>query len=294
MRWIFLFVLSLNLAYIAWEVSESPSQDYAEVAALKNVETIVLLSESKQREVTAESEQAATDPAETKNHGINATGEEAEAEAIGVSVLAGGGAETVTDAETAPESNAPSEAISPETPVTADANNTEVIEEVPAGPAQAPGCYTMGPFRDLDQLRGLTREIKSYVIKTDFRGSEEKEPTLYWVYLEPEKSRKMAVETGKRLQAKKIKDFYVIREGAKENGLSLGHFRNKDRAYNLAKKVTAHGFNVNVEPVFKSNTVYWLDYQLSDGAVIPEAIFDQYTKSSGKEKISRRRGDCGV
>ena len=117
----------------------------------------------------------------------------------------------------------------------------------------------------------MTREIKSYVVKADFRGREEKEQTLYWVFIKPEKTRNKAIETGKRLKAKKIKDFYVIRDGDKENGLSLGHFRNKDGAYGLAKKVQKLGFDVVVEPVFRTYTVYWLDYQLSSGVTIPES-----------------------
>jgi hypothetical protein len=50
MRWLFLFVLSLNVAYIAWEMSKTPSVDYADVPMLKNVETIVLLSELKRQQ----------------------------------------------------------------------------------------------------------------------------------------------------------------------------------------------------------------------------------------------------
>jgi hypothetical protein len=153
-------------------------------------------------------------------------------------------------------------------------------------------CFTLGPFRDLDKLRSLTREIKSYVSVADFRGKEEKEPDIYWVYLTPEKSRKEAVATGKRLKTKKVKDFYIIRDGDKVNGISLGHFRNKAGAYGLAKKVTKLGFDVNVEPIFKTYTIYWLDYQLAEGVTIPEKIFDKYTTNTNKDKVSRLKREC--
>ena len=141
-------------------------------------------------------------------------------------------------------------------------------------------------------MRGLTREIKTYVVNADFRGREEKELALYWVYLKPEKNRKQAIKTGKRLKAKKIKDFYVIRDGEKINGLSLGHFRSKKGAYRLARKVKKLGFDVVVEPVFRSYTIYWLDYQLVDGAAIPEPVLEKYTRSGKKEKITRLSRDC--
>ena len=54
MRWLFLFVLSLNLVYFAWQSSQTSSVDYADVPALKNVASIVLLSELKPQENLAE------------------------------------------------------------------------------------------------------------------------------------------------------------------------------------------------------------------------------------------------
>jgi hypothetical protein len=76
------------------------------------------------------------------------------------------------------------------------------------------------------------------------------------------------------------------------NGISLGHFRNKAGAYNLAKKVTKLGFDVNVEPIFKTYTIYWLDYQLAEGVTIPEKIFASYTANTNKDKVSRLKREC--
>ena len=49
MRWLFLIVLFLNLAYIAWQTTRPVTQSYANVQPLKNVQPIVLLSELKQQ-----------------------------------------------------------------------------------------------------------------------------------------------------------------------------------------------------------------------------------------------------
>jgi len=56
--------------------------------------------------------------------------------------------------------------------------------------------------------------------------------------------------------------------------------------------VQKSGFDVTVEPIFKSYTVYWLDYQLTDGVTIPEATFDKYIKTDEKGKISRLSRNC--
>ncbi len=102
---------------------------------------------------------------------------------------------------------------------------------------------------------------------------KKKSSLCIWVYIKPEKSRKKAIETGDRLKSKKIKDFYVIRDGEQKNGLSLGRFKSKSGAYELAKKVKKLGFEVTVEPLFKSHTIYWLDYQLASGVKIPRIDF---------------------
>jgi hypothetical protein len=301
MRWLFLLVFSLNLAYVGWEMSR-PSENYAEVPALKNVQPVILLSELEQKPSSAQNVstvlpedkqvkgQIEISPAEQLS---KYSPVDQRADVINAAVS---NAVAVEKAPADPVAKPAVTAVAPEQEKQLAAGqaqmNAEEVEQ--AGTKQATDCYTLGPFRDLDNLRGLTREIKSYVVKADFRGREEKEQTLYWVYLKPEKTRKKAIETGKRLKAKKIKDFYVIRDGEKENGLSLGRFRNKESAYGLAKKVQILGFDVIVEPVFRSYTIYWLDYQLSSGVSIPESIFDKYIKSAKKNKISRLSRDCAA
>ena len=269
MRWLFLFLFVLNLAYIGWQLMMPATETYADVAPLKNVRPIVLLSENSPGEKPASMSEtlAVKDNAGSSVHDEAAVVTE----------------QVVVDPVV----------VEPET---GEAAAASVVAEVsvPEPESSPDNCYTLGPFRDLDDLRRLTREIKPYVTATDFRGKEEKEQSLYWVYIKPEKNRAQAVATGKRLKAKRIKDFYVIRDGEKINGLSLGHFRNKKGAYGLMKRVKKLGFDVVIEPVFKVYTVYWLDYQLAAGESVPESVFSQVIKPGSRAKISRLSRDCGT
>ena len=306
MRWLFLFVLSLNLAYFGWQSSQVSSTDYDDVPALRNVEPIVLLSELKQQEDSVKVEQLAESPVgdvpvkqldvqqvvepfqQVDEIAAESEDEPEDEKALAVApktvaVLEESAAEEMLPLKSAPAVPAPVEPV----PVEPKLIEKGPIEHESMEVAQQASCYTMGPFRNLGKLRALIREIKSYVVSADFRGREEKEQTLYWVYVHPEKTRKKAVETGRRLKAKKIKDFYVIREGDKIHGLSLGHFRSKSGAYGLAKKVKKLGFAVSVEPIFKSYTVYWLDYQLAEGVSIPESSLDLYIKKGKINRLSR-------
>ena len=201
MRWLFLFVLSLNLAYVGLEMSESSTVTEVNVLALKNVKTIVLLSELKRQQsdaaedgqqeevVLADYVSAESSPAEQV-----VGGDEANAPMPVVSQPV---------VESKPEVIAePAEQSNTARNIAETVASAESVASIPKPSVEArpsTSCFTMGPFRKLTELRGLTREIKPYVIKTDFRAREEKERTLYWVYLKPEKNRHQAIETGKRL-----------------------------------------------------------------------------------------------
>ncbi len=325
MRWLFLIVLFLNFAYIAWHTAGPVTPFYENVQPLKNIRPIVLLSEvplsgSKQQPadviVTAQTSSLHNDEVNKSQEErvppeINSEKQQPSLLQIAEAV------ETTEITETAPVKK-PEEIRPPALTSDKDRIDADVVvdikplktpDELPEKPVmsrdgqyfagsqegdaiQKASCFTMGPFRDLDKLRSLTREIKPYVVSTDFRGREEREQTLYWVYIQPEKNRKKALETGKRLRAKKIKDFYVIRDGEKIHGVSLGRFRNKNSAYGLAKKVKKLGFDVIVEPIFKTYTVYWLDYQPVDGVSIPEVLFEQYTQPTKKGKVGRLSRSC--
>ena len=232
MRWLFLFVLLLNVIYVVWQTSVPAKDAYANVPRLDNVELIVLMREL----------------------GDN---RENEAEDLEVDTA------VVKD-------------------VTED-NDADVVENEK--------CFTLGPFREISNVKNLKKEISSYVEKVAIRNREEKEHTVHWVYIEPEKDRKSVIALGKRLKSKKIKDFYVIRQGEKNNGISLGHFKDKERAFGLESKVKKLGFDVKVEPIYKTFEVFWLDYQLVGGGV-PESVLKKYMHPEDENKISRLSRNC--
>jgi hypothetical protein len=236
MRWLFLFVLLLNIVYVVWQTSVPAQDTYANVPRLDDVEPIVLIRE----------------------------------------LVAGRG-----DG---------SENLETETAVIKDElEDNDVVAAVAA--AENEKCFTLGPFREKENVKNLKKEISSYVDKAAIRDHEEREHTVHWVYIQPEKDRKSVINLGKRLKSKKIKDFYVIREGEKNNGISLGHFKDKARAFGLESKVKKLGFDVMVEPIYKTFVVFWLDYQLIDDD-IPESVLKKYMHPENGDKVSRLSRNC--
>jgi hypothetical protein len=233
MRWLFLFVLLLNIVYIVWQTSVPAQDTYANVPRLNGVEPIVLIREL----------------ADDRGEGS-------------------GNLET-------------------ETAVIKD----ELEDHDVVAAVENEKCFTLGPFREKENVKNLKKEISSYIEKAAIRNREESEHTVHWVYIQPENDRKSVIDLGMRLKSKKIKDFYVIREGEKNNGISLGHFKDKARAFGLESKVKKLGFDVMVEPIYKTFVVFWLDYQLIDDD-IPESVLKKYMHPENGDKVSRLSRNC--
>ena len=225
MRWLFLFVLVLNFAYVGWELSR-PEEVVSSPLANRNAPKIILLSE------------------------------------IGKDSVA----EVVYESESV-------------------AGFVQGIEESVAIKRQ---CFTLGPFRDLEKLRAVTRGIKKYVVDASFRSHNEKEQAMFWVYLEPSEDFGKAKVLANHLKSKKVKDYFIVKKGPKLNAISLGHFREKNRAYDHAASMAKLGFKPEVEALFKDYTIYWLDYEVALGEIIPETTFDKYLSG----KINRLVRDC--
>lgn len=283
MRWLFLIVLLLNIVYLLWQTSLPTTASYANVPALKNVQPVVLLAELKSAPLEGAAETRGK-PGPVDSEPVN-SGRQDESIAAAGDAITGQQNMPVSANDRAAEKSLAVVAV----PVP---ENQSVATSASGPEAQNETCFTLGPFRNLEALRGLTRDIKEYVISADFRGLEEKQQALYWVYIAPKQSREKAIETGRRLKAKKINDFFIIQSGDKQNGLSLGRFKNKSGAYGLAKKVEKLGFAVTVEPIFKTATIYWLDYQQVSGAKIPESIFEKYTRAAARDKVSHLSRQC--
>ena len=150
-------------------------------------------------------------------------------------------------------------------------------------------CYTLGPFREMKTLRMVTREIRDFVVEASFRSKEEKEQTMFRVLVRPVGSKQAAKDLVRQMVNKNIKDYFIITEGPQKNGISLGYFSEKKRAYRHAERVRKLGFDAIAEPVFNSYTIYWLDYRISSGDEIPQQIFDQHLEKS-TQRLSRTCG----
>ena len=278
MRWFFLLLLLLNFGYVAWELNRERPQQSVRTAVPDGVETIVLLSE------------LASDPPEDSQAVRAEAGEPVPADASDPSVTAAQQAQAGASGPPSPPTMA----------ATADQGDRQLAATVTqkrdagAVATAAPGpagdrCYTLGPFSDMKTLRQVTRDIKDYVVEASFRSKDEQEQTMFRVLISPLGSKEEAKALIKELNSKNIRDHFIITEGAYKNAVSLGYFSSKDRAYRYAARVRRLGFDAEAEPVFRSYTIYWLDYRIRAGSEIPQQIFDRHIQNATR-RLNRACG----
>lgn len=143
---------------------------------------------------------------------------------------------------------------------------SELAQPLPASRVQktaqgrAALCYVAGPFTDeIDakhlqaraQALGFSGRLNAVEISSD-------EPAEYWVYVPPRASREAALRTLRELQNRKF-DSYIITQGELAEGVSLGLFRNQERAYGLQKNVAAFDIPVEVRVVNKTTREHWVE-----------------------------------
>ncbi len=279
MRWLFLLLLVLNVGYVAWELERERPQPVRTAALPAGVERIVLLRElesetvekqdSAQPAATPGTQQAQIKPSKDDSAPLQqAGGGQTRTAPTQVAVAA----DVSTDLETMAESHGSA--------------HTDVSADRPEDKPAIDLCYTLGPFREMKTLRLVTREIKDYVVEASFRSREEQEQTMYRVFVRPAGSKQEAKVMTQELASKNIRDYFIITDGPNKNGISLGYFSDKVRAYRHADRARELGFDATAEPVFRTYTIYWLDYRIKSGNEIPQQIFDDHLENSA-QRLSR-------
>ena len=282
MRWLFLLLLLANIGYVAWELNREHAQDAVSPALPSGVERIVLLSEL---ETGTGQKSAASSPAAEQ-----LAQDKAAAPASGDAALQQRGLSGSPQllAETNAAATATRDAGVEDRKALVDEPVAAVVDAVETAPV-VDLCYTLGPFSEMTTLRRVTRAIKDHVVEASFRSKEEQEQTMFRVYVRPVGSKQEAKALIKELVSKNIRDYFIITDGPNKNGISLGYFSSKDRAYRHADRVRKLGFDATAEPVFRSYTIYWLDYRIRSDSEIPRQIIDDYLEDSA-QRLSR---ECG-
>ena len=141
-------------------------------------------------------------------------------------------------------------------------------------------CFSLGPFSKKDAFQQVVLRFREEKVPIQSRISKDAVQDGYWVYLPPVQDRKQAQEAIDRLREKKVRDFFLMVTGEKKNSISLGVFSKPNLAQRRMKKISALGFDVQIEKLSLPKRTYWLEWPKNNSKQPSEAlmvvIYEQY------------------
>jgi cell division septation protein DedD len=165
-----------------------------------------------------------------------------------------------------------------DSPATASKRNAEIT---------APLCYTLGPFKEQKLAQQTASYYKQQNIQITTRSSIEKGYMGMMVYIDGHKNRKEAIATAEDLRAKGVRDYIIVNDQDKTNVLSLGVYALKKNADRLKTRVEKLGYEVQTEPRYRNQTIYWLDYSQVENENL-SLLVEQLKSEQGISRISRQ------
>ncbi len=168
--------------------------------------------------------------------------------------------ETDSDAQTAEDA---SELPVPKPIVMATATPETVVKSpaTPADPAAA-RCQTIGPLKDAPQADQIMAAISGQATRIDLR--EEWLPAIdgYQILSPPQASFADSQALTEKMTAAGFNDFYISKSGPLAGRVSLGVYRDQQRAEDTRAKLAALGFATELLPRSTPQSRFWLQVEL--------------------------------
>ena len=246
MKWAFIVIAVLNLAYFVWEFDRQ-----ARINAMNAVtkpEPFRVPADAKRLALL--SELAQLPAAVADNESVMVTDHQAD-----------GNLSQQTDVS-----------VAASFPRTAAMDTLEVTPPQPS--SASPVCASYGPFTDPDQAQNLKNWFDEREIITQQRTTNEASGGMFWVYLFPGNTKETTAAI-ENLQRQGVTDYQLINKGDLQNTISLGLFSSQIAVSRRLNEIKTKGFKPIAIPYHESATVHWVDVEIS-GVDIREIMVSEY------------------
>ncbi|WNO09688.1 SPOR domain-containing protein [Teredinibacter sp. KSP-S5-2] len=160
----------------------------------------------------------------------------------------------------------------------------EVIEK-----PSKPICEIVGAFPGREQADNFVERLRAYDVQSELKELDLPVGEGYWVYLEPEATRKEAYRRLSEIQARGV-DSYVIPKGELENGISLGVYSKESLAQDRFKKMKALGLEPKFKTIERTQREFWVMLKHGEGLKMSNLSWERVI---GEEKsLQRRQNFC--
>ncbi|WP_448102470.1 SPOR domain-containing protein [Luteibacter jiangsuensis] len=179
-----------------------------------------------------------------------------------------------------PKPAAPQPKVSAEAPPVAAAT-------APTSPRRSYRCLALGPFPNQVDLRAARTAIASRTVRSRQRQEQTSESRGWRVFLPAQATRELALAQARRLEAKGIKDYFVVTAaGELQNSVALGLFHDPANARKRRDEVVAAGFPARMSERTETTPVWWLD------VVVPDEAGTDIRRSIRTPGITARSTGC--
>lgn len=163
----------------------------------------------------------------------------------------------------------------------------ESAATAPTSPRRSYRCLALGPFPNQVDLRAARTAIASRTVRSRQRQEQTSESRGWRVFLPAQATRELALAQARRLEAKGIKDYFVVTAaGELQNSVALGLFHDPANARKRRDEVVAAGFPARMSERTETTPVWWLD------VVVPDEAGTDIRRSIRTPGITARSTGC--
>jgi len=242
MKWLFSILVIANLGMFIWLFPQHDGQS-SERISYENIGELWLVGETQGRPSSGESRPIVQVPAPAVQD-VPEEPEEPEEPAEPAVVVS----EAPVESPQIPPVEAP--------PLASTGDDTEAT-----APVEPPTlCGDVGFFDKRSEAELLSVRMLAQGLKTEIASELSNEQAGFWVLIPPQKDRDAAIEIAKRLEAAGVADIWRFTSGNLAHAISLGLFRDEERAQARKEQIAGMGFKPEVRPRYREHSRYWLNY----------------------------------
>ncbi|MCU7924724.1 MAG: hypothetical protein KZQ88_18705 [Candidatus Thiodiazotropha sp. (ex Dulcina madagascariensis)] len=138
----------------------------------------------------------------------------------------------------------------------------QVVQEPP--PPPSPTCSTVGFLESRTDAELASVRLRALGLKPELQSETRNEQAGFWVLIPPQPNRRKAIEIADSLEKAGIADLWRFTSGELVHAISLGLFRDEERAAARKIEIAKLGYEPVIKPRYRQKTRYWLHFQMSD------------------------------
>ena len=156
-------------------------------------------------------------------------------------------------AQPLPSTDAPGEPIQPEPATTTPSLPAE--PSLDEQPQSILACIVIGPYTNENDAQAAMARVEQAGGRPRLQTETISAEPDYLVYVEPAVAKDIATRTGQALKSQSI-DAYVIPSGTRQHGVSVGVFKDRNRAVAQQERISELGYVVKMDILDRSATMY--------------------------------------